>query len=161
MWFSKRAFMLSAVALAGCGFTPAYGPKGGAGKLLGAVQPDAPKTESEFNFTRQIAKRFGPAPSPRYRLSYQISTETIGQAITQDNATTRYSLSGRASYKLSDATSNAVLLTGEVASFTSWSATGTTLATQSAQDSAYERLMVMLADQIVTRLLATANSLPA
>ena len=72
----------------------------------------------------------------------------------------RYSLAGKADYKLVDAQTDAVLLTGEVASFTSWSATGSTVATQTAEDDAHKRLMVMLADQIVTRLIATAASLP-
>ena len=160
MWLSKRAFLVGAVALAGCGFTPAYGPKGGAAKLLGAVQPDAPTSRDHFAFTRRIAERLGPASVARYRLSYSIKTDIRAQAITQDNATTRYSLTGRASYDLRDAGSNAVYLSGEVASFTSWSASGTALATQAAEDDARERLMAMLADQIVTRLIASASSLP-
>ena len=37
---------------------------------------------------------------------------------------------------------------------------GTTVATQSAELDAHRRLMVILADQVVTRLLASASTLP-
>ena len=55
---------------------------------------------------------------------------------------------------------DAVLLAGKVSSFTSWSASGSVVATSSAEDDAHRRLMRMLADQIVTRLLAQASTLP-
>ena len=53
-----------------------------------------------------------------------------------------------------------VLLSGNVDSFTGYSATGTTVATRAAERDAYERLMTILADQIVTRLEAGAGALP-
>ena len=101
--------------------------------------------------------------TPRYRLAYGVGTGVLGQAITPDGATTRYSLTGEASYTLHDAGTDAVLLTGRVNSFTSWSATGSIVATDAAdaaEEDAHRRLMRLLADQIVTRLLAQAASLP-
>ena len=163
MWSSdRRKFLVlaGALALAGCGFTPAYGPQGGGAALLGGVEADAPKTRDEFALVRRLSERLGPPGAARYRLAYKLSTETIGQAITPDNATTRYSLTGSSEYTLHDRGSDAVLLTGRVSSFTSWSATGSIVATQAAEADAHERLMRMLADQIVTRLLAQAGSLP-
>jgi len=163
MWSSDRRTLLKlagAVALAGCGFTPAYGPQGGAAALLGGVSPDSPQTRDDFALVRRLSERLGPAQAARYRLAYKIQTDVLDQAITPDNATTRYSLTGLADYTLHDAGSDAVLLTGRVTSFTSWSATGSIVATQSAERDAHERLMRMLADQIVTRLLAQAGSLP-
>ncbi|SOB95051.1 LPS assembly lipoprotein LptE [Rhodobacter maris] len=150
----------SALALAGCGFTPAYGPAGGGGKLLGGVAPDAPQTRDDFAFVRRIAERLNPPGTVRYRLAYKITTDRLGQAITPDGATTRYSLTGRAEYRLHDAGSDAVLLAGTVASFTSWSASGTVVATSAAEEDAHRRLMRMLADQTITRLLAGAGTLP-
>ncbi|WP_415183665.1 LPS assembly lipoprotein LptE [Phaeovulum sp.] len=161
MWLSdRRTFLLMALAVAGCGFTPAYGPGGGAAGLLEGVAPDTPNTRDEFALVRRLSERLGPAQTARYRLGYAIRTDTTGQAITPDNVTTRYSLNGVATYTLRDAGSDAVLLTGEVTSFTSWSATGSTLSTLTAEGDARTRLMRMLADQIVTRLLASAGSLP-
>jgi LPS-assembly lipoprotein len=158
--FDRRTFLLLGLAMAGCGFTPAYGPGGGAATLLGGVQPDTPVTRDDFALVRRLAERLGPVDEPRYRLAYSVTTETIGQAITPDNATTRYSLPGTADFTLHDAATDAVLLTGQVSSFTSWSAAGSTVSTLTAEQDAHRRLMRMLADLIVTRLLAQAGSLP-
>lgn len=163
MWSSDRRTLLKlagATLLGACGFTPAYGPQGGGAALLTGVQPDSPKTQDDFALVRRLSERLGPVEAARYRLSYKIQTDVLGQAITPDNATTRYSLTGLADYTLHDAGSDAVLLTGRVTSFTSWSATGSIVATQTAERDAHLRLMRMLADQIVTRLLAQAGSLP-
>ncbi|MFC5739104.1 LPS assembly lipoprotein LptE [Sinirhodobacter huangdaonensis] len=157
----RRTFLLlAAAALAGCGFTPAYGPQGGGTKLLGRVQTDSPATRDDFALIRRLSERLGPLETAQYRLAYTVRTEALGQAITPSNATTRYSLSGTVDYTLHDIGTDAVLLTGKVASFTSWSATGTVVATDAAEEDAHRRLMSMLADQIVTRLLAQAGSLP-
>ena len=75
--------------------------------------------------------------------------------------TTRYNLLGRVEYALRDLQTGAVVLTGQADSFTSYSASGTTVATQAAQRDAEARLMVILADQILNRLTAEAGALPA
>jgi len=46
-----------------------------------------------------------------------------------------------------------------VRGFTSWSATGTTISGLAAQEDAARRLMVILGDQIITRLIAAAPKL--
>jgi len=163
MWSSDRRTFLAlagAAALAGCGFTPAYAPGGGGAKLLGRLQPDAPQTRDDFALVHRLSERLNPVEQARYRLAYTATTDTLGQAITPDGATTRYSLTGSVDYTLHDIGTDAVLLTGRVSSFTSWSATGSVVATSAAEDDAHRRLMRMLADQIVTRLLAQAGSLP-
>jgi LPS-assembly lipoprotein len=163
MWSSDRRQFLKLAGLgllAGCGFRPAYGPQGGGAGLLSGVRPDAPESRDDFALVRRLSERLGPASVPRYRLAYDITTEAHGQAISTTNATTRYSLSGSARYVLHDFATDAVLTTGEVRSFTSWSATGTVVATQTAEEDAHRRLMRILADQIVTRLLAQSGSLP-
>ncbi|PCD76363.1 LPS assembly lipoprotein LptE [Pseudothioclava arenosa] len=163
MWSSDRRHFLKLAGLgllAGCGFQPAYGPQGGGAGLLSGVRPDAPESRDDFALVRRLSERLGPADAPRYRLAYEIETDVNGQAITPTNATTRYSLSGTARYVLHDFATDAVLTTGEVRSFTSWSATGSVVSTQAAEEDAHRRLMRILADQIVTRLLAQSGSLP-
>ena len=160
LWFDRRIFLISLAALVGCGFTPAYSPDGAANVLTGAVAPDAPATRDDFAFVRRLAERFGPVQSARFRLTYEISTAAAGQAITPDNVTTRFSLTGSARYRLLDAAGGAELLAGEVDNFTSWSASGSTVATLAAETDAHERLMRLMADQIATRLLAAAGTLP-
>lgn len=163
MWSSDRRNFIAlagAAALAGCGFAPAYAPGTGGAKLLGSIAPDAPKTRDDFALIRRLSERLNPVEGARYRLAYTITTDTLGQAITPSGATTRYSLTGQVEYTLRATGSDAVLLTGKVSSFTSWSATGSIVATSAAEDDAHNRLMRMLADQIITRLLAQAGTLP-
>lgn len=163
MWSSDRRHFIAlagALALGACGFTPAYAPGGGGAKLLGRVSPDTPATRDEFALVRRLSERLGPAELPRYRLAYRLTSSELGQAITPSGATTRYSLTGEVEYTLHDAGSDAVLATGRVSSFSSWSATGSVVASAAAEEDAHKRLMRMLADQIVTRLLAQSGSLP-
>lgn len=167
MWSSDRrnfiglvGALAGAAALAGCGFTPAYAPGNGGAKLLGSIEPDAPKTRDDFALIRRLSERLNPVQAARYRLAYNISTDRLGQAITPSGATTRYSLTGTVDYTLHEIGTNAVLLSGSVNSFTSWSATGSVVASAAAEDDAHKRLMQMLADQVITRLLAQASTLP-
>lgn len=74
---------------------------------------------------------------------------------------TRYNLRGDVTYALRDLESGTVLSTGKVEHFTAFSASGSTVATESAERDAEARLMVILADGIVTRLMAAAPGLPA
>lgn len=127
---------------------------------MGRVRTDDPKTRDDFYFTRRMSERLSPVTTARYQLSYTIATDALGEAITPTNATTRYSLTGNCDYTLKDAGTGAVLLAGRVAGFTSWSASGTVVASDAAEEDAHRRLMVILADNLVTRLIAQAGTLP-
>ena len=159
----RRLFLLglAALPLAGCGFEPAYGTGGVAEKLRGRVLVDAPDDRDGFTLVSRLEERLGRAQAPAYRLSYAIETEKDDLAITTAQEITRYHVVGRVSYSLTEAGSGTVLAQGRVDSFTGYSATGTTVSTLAAERDAYERLMIILADQIVTRLIAAAGALPA
>ena len=154
MSWSRRAILASALALAACGFSPVYGPGGVGGKLFGQIRTADPSTPDEFIFAGRIAERLGPDQSARFALAYKLRIAVVSQAITKDEVTTRYSLNGTADFVLSDAASGAQITRGQVSSFTSYSTTGTTIATMAAEQDAHDRLARMLADQVVTRLLA-------
>ncbi len=156
----RRAALAGLLALAACGFTPAYGPGGTGSKLFGQVRAADPGTIDEFEFAGRIAERLGPDRNAVYALDYQISIGVVPQAITRDEVTTRYSLNGSADFKLTERSDGRQIASGRVSSFTSYSATGTTVATVTAEYDARKRLARMLADQVVTRLLA-ANLNPA
>lgn len=159
---SRRAVLLglgAALALAGCGLTPVYGPGGGGGKLFGKVRPRDPDTPIDFVFNQRLAERIGPDDAAVYDLDYRISATVAAQAITPDEVTTRYSLNGTADFTLTGP-GGQVITQGRVSSFTSYSTTGTTVSTLAAEGGARERLALMLADQVVTRLLAAASKLP-
>lgn len=160
MWSSdRRAVILGALALAACGFTPAYGPGGGAAELRGRIALAPPGDKQAFDLTVRLEDRLGAASAPLYLLNYGISSSITGVAITPDGALTRYNLTKRVAWSLVDAATGAERLSGVEDSFTSFSATGSTVARLAAEQDAEARLMVILADLIVTRLIAAAPQL--
>ena len=160
--YSRRLFLLSgAAALAGCGFAPAYGPGGAAAPLQNAIRVDAPDTRTGYLLTRQFEERMGRANPARFGLSYSIKTSESAIAISSNNVITRYNLLGQVTFALRDLSTDKVLTSGKVDNFTSYSASGTTVATQAARRDAEARLMTILTDQIITRLTAEAGTLAA
>lgn len=160
--FDRRRFLvLGAAVLAGCGFTPAYGPNGSAARLQGAVLVDEPGTRPAYLLTRHLEDRLGRPTAARYGLSYSIDLDDAPIAISTNNVTTRYNVLGEVTYALRDLDTGAVLTSGKVDSFTSYSTSGTTVATQAAERDARKRLMTILGDRIVTRLIAASGSFPA
>lgn len=157
----RRTAILGLLALSACGLTPVYGPNGGGEKLFGKIRPRDPQDYQEFAFNRRLAERIGPEGEASYDLDYRISIGVVPQAITTDEITTRYSLNGTVDFTLKESSGGATLTSGRVSSFTSYSTTGTTIATLSAERDARERLARMLADHVVTRLLAASASLSA
>jgi LPS-assembly lipoprotein len=157
----RRLFLLglAALPLAACGFTPAYGPEGGASALRGRVRVADPATKQDFDFAARLESRLGTAPDPAYDLGYSISAARQSGGITASNVTTRYTLQGSAAWTLTDRQSGTRVAGGTVRAFASWSATGTTVAGLAAEDDAARRLSVMLADQVLLRLIAAAPSL--
>lgn len=154
MW-SRRAALAVALLAAGCGFTPVYGPGGAGTRLHGQVRVADPQTADDYAFLRRMTERLGPAETGRYNLAYTLRVAALPQAITPDEVTTRFSLNGTATYRLTDSATGATVAQGEVSNFTSHSTVGTVIATNAAEQDARNRLAVMLADQVVTRLLAT------
>ncbi|WGV15323.1 LPS assembly lipoprotein LptE [Fuscovulum ytuae] len=157
----RRQFLfgLSLLPLAACGFTPAYGPEGGASALRGQVEVQTPQSKPDFDFASRIIARLGDTSNAAYSLGYVISASRESGGVTAANVTTRYTLLGSATWTLTEQPSGTRVAGGTVRAFTSWSATGTTVAGLAAEDDAYRRLSVMLADQVILRLLAKAPTL--
>lgn len=160
--FSRR-FVLFALPgmVAGCGFSPAFGPGGPGTRLQNTILVDEPNTREAFLFTRHFEERLGRGQPGRYGLSYAIELEEQAIAISGENVTTRFNILGDVKYALRDLQSNVVLFSGKVNNFTGYSASGTPVATQAAQRDAEARLMIIMVDQIIARLTAEAGSLPA
>jgi LPS-assembly lipoprotein len=157
---NRRTFLFAPLALAACGFTPAYAPGGAATRLMGTVRAADPSNKNAFDFVERVEERLGRPEAARYDLAYSIVTETVGVGITPDNRITRYNLKGAIDWTLSDTATGARITGGRVQSFTAFAATGSTVAGLAAEEDAAYRLMRLLADQIVTRLVAEAAHLP-
>lgn len=154
----RRAFLalLAPALLAACGFAPVYGSGGPARALLNRVRIEDPTDKNAFDLVERLEERLGRPQNVAFRLSYGIATESRGLGITSDNATNRYNIDGMVTYTLSDAASGTPLAQGDVTTFVSYSASGSTVATVAAEEDAYARLMRLLADQIVNELIASS-----
>lgn len=155
---SRRAALLGLAALAGCGLTPVYGPQGGGTALRGAIAFASPVTVADYQLRTRLIERLGDTEQARYVLTVALTETPTAATITLDGDTTRFNLVGTAVWSLAD-TSGAVVADGDEETFVSYSATGSTVATQSAESDASERLTVALADLIVSRLLLAADEL--
>lgn len=158
--YSRRSLLALPLALAACGFTPVYGVDGTGTKLRGQVFVQEPKTQAGYLITRHLETQLGRGGSDaRYGLDLVISLDDDELAIDDNGDTERFDIIGIVEYSLRDNTTGAVVTSGQVENFTGFSTTGTTVSTLASERDAVERLMVILGDQIVTKLYAT--DLPA
>ena len=161
-WSDRRTLLVLALPAlaAACGFSPAFGPGGAAGELIGRVVVADPADRNQYDLAGQLEERFGTPDAPVWALSYTIVTRSVGLGLTSDNAITRYDILGDADYTLTRIDNGQVVATGHVSNFVSYSASGTVVPTAASERDAYLRLMRILADQIVARLIAASASLP-
>lgn len=151
--FDRRSLVLLPLALAACGFTPVYAPGGSATALQNNLTVSEPDTRNGFLITQRIEERLGRAADPEYRLALTVRSREESLAVDREGNITRYNILGEADYTLVEAGTGRVITSGRADNFTGYSAAGTTVATLAAQRDAQRRLMVLLADQVVTRVL--------
>jgi LPS-assembly lipoprotein len=147
-------FLAGALALAGCGFTPAYAPGGAGTKLRGQVRADDPTDSLGFAFVGGLEERLGRPSAARYTLSYAITTTERGAARVVGVGETRIALLASVDYSLTEIASGEIVTSGSLRNVTNYSTTANQLATQRAREDAESRVMRILADQVAARLLA-------
>jgi LPS-assembly lipoprotein len=150
----RRSFLLLPLALAACGFSPAYAPDGAATALDGTVQVQDPTDKNGFDLVQRLEERLGRPEAVRYDLTFTITTQAVGVGITTENEISRFNLRGVVNYTLTERATGARVTGGKVQSFTAYFTTGSTVAVLAAEEDAATRLMRILADQIVARLVA-------
>lgn len=150
--FATLAIFLTVSA---CGFEPVYGPGGTGTQLQNRVIVDKPIDREGFLLVQQLEERLGRAGDPAYKLAIQLSVIEEARAIDPDGDIRRFHVIGEAQYTLSDTSTGAVVRSDAVDNFVGYSATGTTVATLAAKRNATERLMTILADEIVLQLQAS------
>lgn len=160
--YNRRKLLLPLAVLsltAACGFQPVYAPGGTGSELYGKVSVSAPDSVESYLLIQNLEQRLGRSVSSAkdYSLNVQVSTVTRGAAITTSNETNRYSIDGRATYALKSSETGQILLSGTVTDFVGYSAAGSTVSTLADERDAKERLMVILSDQIVTRLYSAPD----
>ncbi|WP_342077420.1 LPS assembly lipoprotein LptE [Yoonia sp. SS1-5] len=152
----RRLALLGLLSLAGCGFAPVYGDTSG---LRGQVTIDSPESVAGFRLRDRLEQRLGVATQPRYALSVELGSTQRPAAITAEGDTVRFNVVGDADWVLRNGSDGQVIDRGTIQTFTSYAATGSTVATQAAATDAQARLSVALADAIVSRLLVLTADL--
>jgi LPS-assembly lipoprotein len=156
--FSRRTLLLGFISLSGCGFAPIYGAGNGMREQISFESDDS---VAGYRLNERLEERLGFSGTPRYVLRTSIRYNERAAAITSEGGTARLNVTGSADWVLTDVTSGARVGAGQVEGFTSYSATGSTIATQSTRDDSLERLAILLADRIVSRLLIIDLADPA
>jgi LPS-assembly lipoprotein len=152
----RRSLILGLCALPACGFTPAFGPGRSAEGLRNQVAIIAPDTVSGFALRTAIEDQLGRATTPVYTLTLTQSEASNSAAILPDGDNARFDLRGTVNWTLGSDTGGLVG-SGVVRSFTSYSATGSTVATQAAEADARDRLSRTLADLVVSDIILAIN----
>ncbi|MEM8803880.1 MAG: LPS assembly lipoprotein LptE [Pseudomonadota bacterium] len=142
------------LSLAGCGFTPVHAPGGAASDLRGRIDVAAPRDEEGFALVKRLEDRLGLPQGADLALtaSIRISEDAVG--FLPDGEISRFNVVGRVDWRLTRLADGDKISDGSETSFTSYSATSTTVATTFAQRDARRRLMVILADRIVSDLFS-------
>ena len=148
---------MSLAALAGCGFQPVYGPQTSGRSLRGRIAYRAPNTPEGFRLRARLEDRLGRTERGDYLLVVQMEVEEVAVVISSSQNINRFNLPGTATWQMTEDSSDRVIASGTAETFTSYSAFGTTVATQEAQDDARDRLAIALADLIVTDLIVAAT----
>ncbi len=154
-YFNKRRFLIAGAALllSACNFTPVYGPQGAGAKIENRIFITAPNTKDAYQVTRRLETRLGHADPAPMTLTFSVSNSSASLGTTATGSTTRLQRTGTLNYTLTNTQSGARIDKGRVSNFTGYSATGNTAATLAAERAAIERLMNVLADQLIDRLL--------
>ena len=149
---------LAALPVAGCGVQPAYGTRGVANVLQGQIRIQDPTDEASYALVEQLDRRLSGAGTPVYELRYAITTRRESLSVTEDEITTSYNVFGSVDFQVVDLRTKQIATQGTVRNFATYSASANTVATRASEDDAQKRLMVILADDLTTRLIASAGS---
>ncbi|SFS20169.1 hypothetical protein [Yoonia litorea] len=154
---ARRFFLAGLLALAGCGFVPVYQENS---DLRGAFVFESDPSVLGYHISARLEERLGRTVVPQYLVKVTADSSERAAAITAEGDTARLNIVGAARWVMFDLSNDRQIDNGQVEAFTSYSATGSTVATQTTRDDARERLATILADMITTQVLARASELP-
>ncbi|MEA1072419.1 LPS assembly lipoprotein LptE [Sphingomonas sp. LY160] len=151
----RLAALALLIGLSGCGLRPMY-VGGASGAVVGSLSTIqvAPIPERQGWLVRNavVDRLGGETRDPAYRLEIELDDDLTSLGIRGDSAVTRERRTLRARYRLVDVTDGQVVLDATAGSDAGIDVVSSEYATIAAEQSALERLSVVVADQIVGRL---------
>ena len=152
---TRRTTFLGLLGLAGCGFVPVYGETSA---IRGKFAFDTGNSVLGFHLGARLSDRLGAPDGPAYVIKVTARATERSAAITAQGQQARFNLIGIADWSIVATATGQQIATDRSEAFTSYAATSSTVATQATRDDARNRLAVILADMIVTRVLALAST---
>jgi LPS-assembly lipoprotein len=162
---TRALLLILALALSGCGLRPLYGGGESSSVAQGLRTITVGKIPGQVGWlTRNaLVDRLGGEANGAgaYRLEVELDDNITGFGIRGDSATTRERRTLRARYRLVSLANGEVVLDATAGSDAGIDVVSSEYATVAAEQSAVERLVVVVADQIVARLATFAAHTPA
>ena len=151
----RAAALVLALLLGACELQPMYagGASGHVASSLRAVQV-APIPERAGWLVRNalVDRLGGEASEPRFRLEVELDDDLTAFGIRGDSAVTRERRTLRARYRLVDLATGQVVLDATAGSDAGIDVVSSDYATVAAEQTAQERLALVIADQMVSRV---------
>ena len=155
--FKKKQYLftlLISVFLVGCSFQPAWVAKNQKAEILWErVDFKEAKTSNEFRLNRYLASRLGKAADAELFLKYELFTEAKRSALSFDGKAFRIRIHGVVKFSLIQNSKNSILFTSSVRDSAAYSDARLAVTDEASERDAYARLMVLLGDRIVDKLL--------
>lgn len=155
---SRRLSLMILLALgsASCGFTPVYAPGSSTAAQLSDIVVAPPKNDvANYIFVSEMENRIGRNLNAGKVLKHNISVNEEDAGL--ETSATRIQLIGKVTYQVASVYDGRVLFGGTVENFVGYS--GDTVFRNGVRRDATERLMNILADQIVAELMARFSTL--
>lgn len=151
-----RALALAALLLlGGCGLQPMYagGASGTVASGLSSIQVAPIPERAGWLVRNAVVDRLGGESSnPTYRLEVELDDDLTGFGIRGDSSVTRERRTLRARYRLVELATGQVVLDATAGSDAGIDVVSSEYATVAAEQTAQERLALVIADQMTSRL---------
>ncbi len=159
-----RALALAMMLLlSGCGLHPLYsgGESGAVASSLSAIRVGPIPEKAGWLVRNALVDRLGgESTNPTYRLEVELDDDLTGFGIRGDSGVTRERRTLRARYRLFEIATGAIVLDATSGSDAGIDVVSSEYATVAAEQSALERLSMVVADQIIARLALLAARQP-
>jgi LPS-assembly lipoprotein len=146
-----------ALSLGGCGLRPLYGggESGAVRQTLSGVEVAPIEGQNGWLVANALQDRLRAKGPARYRLVIKLDDNITGLGVRRDDSITRERRTLRARYQLIDLADGQVRLDATAGSDAGIDVVTSEYATIAAERTALERLSLIVADQIVTRIAVT------